>query len=773
MTATAPVMIDPALLAACSFPGERPVTPDVVREHNLTQFEHEKILDLLGRAPTFTELGVFSALWSEHCSYKHSKPVLKTFPTTGPRVVQGPGENAGVLRLKDGWAVAFKIESHNHPSAVEPYQGAATGVGGILRDVFTMGARPIAMLNSLRFGPLDEPRNRYLFGGVVRGVGDYGNCVGVPTLGGEVNFAPSYSGNPLVNAMCVGLLREEQLITARAHGVGNVLLVVGARTGRDGIHGASFASEELSEKSEARRPQVQVGDPFTEKLLLEASLELIHGGYIVAIQDMGAAGLTSSSAEMAARGGVGVEIDTSLVPTREPGMTAYEILLSESQERMLVVAEPGRVAEIQAVCAKWELPATPIGYVTDDGVFRVRHDGLVVAAVPGQRLVDDAPVYFPEAKESEAAVARRTLRPSGRPTVSIADALAALLNAPNIASKRWVYEQYDSTVQASTAVGPGSDAGVIEVPGTSFGIAVTVDCNSRLVALDPYEGGKLTVAEAARNLACTGATPLGITDCLNFGNPEKPDVFFQFREACRGISEACVAFGTPVTGGNVSFYNESPTGAVDPTPTVGMVGLLEALDHRVPSFFRHHADPIVILGHTTGDLGGSAYWADVLEFVGGAPAPVDLEAELKLQRFLLAASSERLLRSAHDMSEGGMGVTLAECAIGGPYAQGGLGAVVNLSNYAPGLTPEQLFFGENGARVVITCAPGNLDRVVAMAAAHGVPAFIAGRVGERHGQLDVHCGTESWQWPVPGLRDTYFSAIPGRMQTVDTDRAES
>src|SRR5215212_10035835 len=396
-----------AATEAVSLPGERPVTPDVVREHNLNELEYNRILDLLGRTPTVTELGVFSALWSEHCSYKHSKPVLKTFPTTGPQVVQGPGENAGVLRLPEGWAVAFKIESHNHPSAVEPYQGAATGVGGILRDVFTMGARPVALLNSLRFGPLEEPRNRYLFAGVVRGVGDYGNCVGVPTLGGEVSFAPGYTGNPLVNAMCVGLLREKDLIRAAAQGVGNILLAVGASTGRDGIHGASFASEDLSEESEARRPQVQVGDPFTEKLLLEASLELITSGLIVAIQDMGAAGLTSSSAEMAARGGVGVEIDTSLVPTREEGMTAYEILLSESQERMLVVAEPARVAEIQAVCAQWELSVTAIGQVTEDGIFRVRHHGLVVAAIPGQRLVEDCPIYEPEARESEAARARR------------------------------------------------------------------------------------------------------------------------------------------------------------------------------------------------------------------------------------------------------------------------------------------------------------------------------------------------------------------------------
>ena len=591
-------------LTAHPLPGEPPVTPELVREHNLNQLEYDRILELLGRTPTLTELGVFSALWSEHCSYKHSRPVLRTFPTDGPRVIQGPGENAGVLRLPEGWAVAFKIESHNHPSAVEPYQGAATGVGGILRDVFTMGARPVAVLNSLRFGPLDQPRNRYLFAGVVRGVGDYGNCVGIPTLGGEVAFAPGYTGNPLVNAMCVGLLREDQLIRAAAHGVGNVLLAVGARTGRDGIHGASFASEELTAASEARRPQVQVGDPFTEKLLLEASLELITSGMIVAIQDMGAAGLTSSSAEMAARGGVGVEIDTALVPAREPGMTPYEILLSESQERMLVVAEPGRVADVQAVCARWELNCAPIGRVTDDGVFRVRHDGIAVAAIPGERLVEDCPIYYPEAQESEAARARRSAAPDRPPRHGIERALEVLLDDPTIASKRWVYEQYDSTVQANSAITPGGDAGVLSVPGTSFGLAVTVDCNQRLVALDPYEGGKAAVAEAARNIACTGALPIGITDCLNFGNPEKPDVFFQFREACRGISDACRAFATPVTGGNVSFYNESPLGAIDPTPAIGMVGLLERIDRRVPSHFAAAGDAIVILGATGGRLGG-------------------------------------------------------------------------------------------------------------------------------------------------------------------------
>src|SRR2546422_9187493 len=513
---------------ATPFPGDPPITPARPRPHPPPAAEYRRIEAMLGRAPTFAELGVFSALWSEHCSYKHSRPVLKTLPTTGPQVVQGPGENAGVLRLPDGWAVAFKIESHNHPSAVEPYQGAATGVGGILRDVFTMGARPVALLNSLRFGDLADPRSRYLCAGVVRGIGDYGNCVGVPTLGGEVDFGASYAGNPLVNAMCVGLVRERDVIRAAAHGVGNVLVVVGARTGRDGIHGASFASEELTHDSERRRPQVQVGDAFTEKLLLEASLELIASGHIVAIQDMGAAGLTSSSAEMAARGGVGVEIDLSLVPTREPGMTPYEILLSESQERMLVVAKAVRVKEVQAIATKWELDATPIGRVTDDGMYRCLWQGKVVVEIPGRQLVEDCPVYSPEAKEDPRIAELRARQPvpgTGYPVPG--DALLKILDDPSVASKRWVFEQYDSTVQASTVIPPGGDAGVLRVRHEDFGIAVKTDCNSRYVRLDPYEGGKAAVAESARNVACTDARPLGITNCLNFGSPERPEVFYQ------------------------------------------------------------------------------------------------------------------------------------------------------------------------------------------------------------------------------------------------------
>ncbi|MBL8978151.1 MAG: phosphoribosylformylglycinamidine synthase subunit PurL [Gemmatimonadetes bacterium] len=747
------------------------MTPEVVKEHNLNDLEYQRIEAMLERKPTLTELGIFSALWSEHCSYKHSKPVLKTFPTQGPQVLQGPGENAGVLRLPDGWAVAFKIESHNHPSAVEPYQGAATGVGGILRDVFTMGARPVAVLNSLRFGPLDSARNRYLFAGVVKGVGDYGNCVGVPTLGGEVDFAPGYSGNPLVNAMCVGLLRAEDLTLAAAHGVGNILLAMGASTGRDGIHGASFASEDLSEKSEARRPQVQVGDPFTEKLLLEATLELIEQRLVVAIQDMGAAGLTSSSAEMAARGGVGVELETDKVPTREPGMTPYEIMLSESQERMLIVAEPHRIPEIQAVCRKWELDATPVGRVTDDGMYRIRHHGVTVAEIPGQRLIEDVPIYTPVAKESDEAARRRIAEPPGRPPrADLQSALALLLDQPSIASKRWVFEQYDSTVQGATLIPPGGDAGVLRVANTGFGLAVTVDCNSRLVSLDPYEGGKATVAEAARNIACTGALPLGITDCLNFGNPDRPEVFFQFTEACRGIGDACRAFNTPVTGGNVSLYNESPTGAIDPTPTVGMVGLLEQLDHKVGSHFQAPGDRIVLLGGaSSGRLGGSAYWTYVRDFVGGEQPTVNLEAEAALQQFLVAAARRRLLRSAHDCATGGLAVALAEAAMGGPYATQTFGAKVIL----PGETAsdEALLYGEDHARVVTSVHPELEEALLQLAASMGVPARTAGTVGVPGGEIVIVTPGGRYVWAIDRLREIYHQAIPRRMSHVDEDRA--
>ena len=584
------------------------ITPELVQEHNLTSDEYARIVAMLGRTPTFPELGIFSALWSEHCSYKHSRPILKTFPTRGPQVVQGPGENAGVLRLPGGWAVAFKIESHNHPSAVEPYQGAATGAGGILRDVFTMGARPVALLNSLRFGTLDEARNRYLFAGVVRGIGDYGNCVGVPTLGGEVDFAPGYSGNPLVNAMCVGVLKEKDLIKSAAHGVGNILLAVGSSTGRDGIHGASFASEELTHESEQRRPQVQVGDPFTEKLLLEASLELIASGHIVAIQDMGAAGLTSSSAEMAARGGVGVEIDLSKVPTREPGMTPYEILLSESQERMLIVAKRGREQEVVRAFEKWDLNASVIGEVTDDGTERIFWQGKEVAAIPVDPISTEAPVYERPIGHDPHPPLRGTLSRARERDGDVTDTLLRLIASPNLCSKHWIWDQYDTTVRTNTIAKPERrDAAIVRVKGTGRALAMTSDVNPVYCYLDPYEGGKQAVAEAARNIAASGGRPVAITDCLNFGSPERPEIMWQFSECIRGISDACNALGTPVVSGNVSFYNETEGRAIYPTPTVGMVGILEREDIGADLHFPDAGLDIVLLGATGDELGGSEW----------------------------------------------------------------------------------------------------------------------------------------------------------------------
>ena len=612
-------------------PGDPVITPALVAEHGLTKQEYERLVGMLGRAPTFTELGIISALWSEHCSYKHSRPILKTLPTTAPYVLQGPGENAGVISIGDGLAVAFKIESHNHPSAVEPYQGAATGVGGILRDVFTMGARPIAMLNSLRFGSLDDSRVRYLFSGVVKGIGDYGNCVGIPTVAGEIVFDPAYANNPLVNAMCVGLLHEKDLIRAKAEGVGNPIMAVGARTGRDGIHGASFASEDLSEASDAKRPRIQVGDPFTEKLLLEASLELIKSGHIVAIQDMGAAGLTSSSAEMAERGDVGVTIDVTKVPTRESGMSPYEILLSESQERMLVVAKKGHEDAVRDILAKWDLTAAVIGEVIAEPVYRVTEGDRVVAEFPGSRLVTDCPSYSPDARESSAIAELRAADPFAIPERQEerdpAWTLEQLLSAPTIASKAWAYRQYDSTVRTNTVIGPGGDAAVLRVRGTNKAIAVKTDCNGRYVYLDPRVGGRIAVAEAARNVACTGARPMAITNCLNFGNPTRPEVFFQLKEAVAGMGEACRALGTPVTGGNVSLYNESPSGAVYPTPVIGMVGLIDDLSHITRATFQRDGDAILLLGELGGELGGSEYLATIHGKVIGAPPRCDVERE--------------------------------------------------------------------------------------------------------------------------------------------------
>ncbi len=750
-------------MSATPRPGDPVITPALVAEHGLTPSEYDKLVAMLERTPTFTELGVISALWSEHCSYKHSRPVLKTLPTQAPWVLQGPGENAGVISIGDGLAVAFKIESHNHPSAVEPYQGAATGVGGILRDVFTMGARPIAMLNSLRFGSLETPRVRYLVAGVVKGIGDYGNCVGIPTVAGDVMFDAAYEGNPLVNAMCVGIMKEEELITAKAEGIGNPIIAVGARTGRDGIHGASFASEDLSEENEAKRPRVQVGDPFTEKLLLEASLELIRSGHIVAIQDMGAAGLTSSSAEMAERGDVGVTIDTTKVPVREEGMTPYEILLSESQERMLVVAKKGHEDEVKKILAKWDLAAEVIGEVIAEPVYRVTEGDTVVAEFPGTRLVTDCPQYHPEAKESEQAIARRT-----RDVHAIAElpkesdpawTLERLLQAPTIASKYWIHRQYDSTVRTNTVLGPGhGDAAVLRIRGSKKALAVKTDCNGRYVFLDPRVGGQIAVAEAARNVACVGATPKAITNCLNFGNPKKPEVFFQFREAVYGMGDACRALDTPVTGGNVSLYNENPQGAVYPTPTIGMVGVLDDAAHATAMRFARAGDSIILLGDNSDEIGGSEYLAWIHGVVAGAPPAINLAGEKQLIAALLESIRAGHVASAHDTSEGGLAVALAECCVADRHRA--MGADVDISTWQS-LSTRGLLFGETQGRVIVSSAKA--DAVLAIAKRHGVPAQIIGTVTAAAQGLHINTGPSALSISAERMITAYHEALPRAM----------
>lgn len=740
-------------------PGDPEITPALVKEHGLTESEFDRVCAMLGRTPTFTELGIVSALWNEHCSYKHSRNTLRTLPTEGPAVIQGPGENAGVVAIGDGVAIAFKIESHNHPSAVEPYQGAATGVGGILRDVFTMGARPIAMLNSLRFGSLDSARNRYLFAGVVKGIGDYGNSVGVPTVAGEIVFDPAYDGNPLVNAMCVGMLREDELIRAKAEGVGNPILCVGARTGRDGIHGASFASEDLSEASEAKRPRVQVGDPFTEKLLLEASLELIRSGHIVAIQDMGAAGLTSSSAEMAARGDVGVVIDTSRVPVRETGMTPYEILLSESQERMLVVALEGHEQQVRDILFKWDLTAEVIGKVIAEPVYRVTEGDRVVAEFPGSALVTECPRYNVPAEEGREAISRRAIDVAAtkeRPEESDpAWTLLRLLAAPTIASKRWAYQQYDSTVRTNTVIGPGGDAAVLRIRGTDRAIALKTDCNGRYVTLDPRVGGRIAVVESARNVACTGARPLAITNCLNFGNPTRPEVFFQFREAVAGMREACIALETPVTGGNVSFYNESPTGSVHPTPVVGMLGVIDSLEHVTRSTFRDVGDAIVLLGDCTDEIGGSEYLATIHDAIGGAPPACDLDRERRLIATVLEAIRGGVIASAHDCSDGGLAVALAECVMADPTRI--LGADIDLTAW-DSIPSRAVLFGEAQGRIIVSS--GAPDSVLEIAARNGVPARVIGNVAEQMHGLSIRIAGKTVSVATADLADAYHEAIP-------------
>ena len=696
---------------------EPEITIELAREHGLTDEEYGWILDKLGRTPTFVELGIYSVMWSEHCSYKNSIVELKKLPRDGDVMLVGAGEeNAGLVDIGDGMAVAFKIESHNHPSAVEPYQGAATGVGGIQRDIFTMGARPICSLNSLRFGSLENPRVRYLFDGVVRGIGDYGNSFGVPTVGGEVYFDPSYEGNPLVNAMSVGIMEADQMASAIAIGVGNPVYIVGSATGRDGIHGATFASEEISEASEAKRPSVQVGDPFTEKLLLEASLEVINSGVVVGIQDMGAAGITCSSCEMSEKGESGMILHIDKVPIREEGMTPYEIMLSESQERMLIVCQKGKEAELEAIFDKWDLHAVEIGHVTDDGQVKVLWHGELVADVPAEHLAlgGGAPVYIRETKRPAYLDETRAFDPSSITDVNAetaSDVLLKILGSPNIASKRWVFEQYDTMVRTNTVVGPGSsDAAVVRLKDSEKGLAVKTDCNSKYVYLNPRKGAQIAVAEAARNVVCAGGKPVAITNCLNFGNPYKPEQYWVFKEAVSGMGEACRAFNTPVTGGNVSFYNENPEGAVYPTPTIGMLGVVEDVKQHATAFeFKQEGDLVLELSpEAQPQLGieASEYLTRIHGVTAGDAPSFTMEGEIAVQEACLSLIRLGLVQSAHDVSDGGMAVSLAEMCL----ASDGLGADINL-DASNDQRLDSALFSEAQSRIILAVRPEKFEKI--------------------------------------------------------------
>jgi phosphoribosylformylglycinamidine synthase len=768
---------------------EPAVTPQLAEEHGLTPEEYERVKKILGREPNFTELGIFSVMWSEHCSYKNSKKELKKFPTTGGGILVRAGEeNAGVVDIGDGWAIAFKMESHNHPSAIEPFQGAATGVGGIIRDIFTMGARPEFCLNSLRFGPITSnsasqtastdghrqlAANRRLFTGVISGIAHYGNCIGIPTIGGEIYFDESFEGNPLVNVFCLGVLRHQQLARGTASGVGNPVFYVGAETGRDGLAGAAFASRELTEQSREDRPAVQVGDPFKEKLLLEACLELLSHDAVAGIQDMGAAGLTCSTAETASRAGSGIEINLAKVPKRESGMTPYEILLSESQERMLIIARRGKEDVVRAIFAKWDVPCVEIGQVTDDGIMRVRDNGTVAAEIPARALADEAPLYSREAKSITAAGDRV---PPNLVEIDNHQALRQLLRDPTIASKNWVYRQYDHTVRTGTFVKPGSDAAVFFVRYANKILAATTDCNSLYCALDPREGGKIAVAEAARNLTCSGAQPLAVTDNLNFGNPYKPENFWQLREAVEGVAEACRVFGTPVTGGNVSLYNENPAGVVDPTPTIGMVGLIDREEHITTQWFKNDGDVIMLIGRISSvaadapgrrqkseptrgalsavsrSLGGSRYFKVCYGLKVGPPPQIDLANEIKVQNAVRDLIRQGLLKSAHDCSEGGLAVALAECCFNQTKL---FGAEIDLkSSDLPAVT---LLFNESQSRIVVSVAPENLRETIATLQAKQIPFLELGRVGGERLRIRVH--TDEFSWPVRDLYDDWWNAI--------------
>lgn len=720
---------------------------EIYKQMGVTDEEFAMVEGILGRLPNYTEIGLFSVMWSEHCSYKNSKPVLKKFPTTGPQVLQGPGEGAGIVDIGDGQAVAFKIESHNHPSAIEPYQGAATGVGGIIRDVFSMGARPIAILNSLRFGELDNERTKYLFKEVVAGIAGYGNCIGIPTVGGEIAFDPSYAGNPLVNAMCVGLINHEDIKKGQAHGVGNTVMYVGAKTGRDGIHGATFASEELTENSDEKRPAVQVGDPFMEKLLLEACLELIQSDALVGIQDMGAAGLASSSAEMASKAGSGIEMNLDLVPQRETGMTAYEMMLSESQERMLIVVKKGREQEIKDLFHKYDLEAVAIGVVTDDKMLRLLHKGEVVANVPADALAEDAPVYHKPSSEPNYYREFQAMDSTIPHVENYGEALTNLLKQPTISSKEWVYNQYDYMVRTSTVVAPGSDAAVVRIRGTKKALAMTTDCNARYLYLDPEMGGKIAVAEAARNVICSGGEPLAITDNLNFGNPEKPEIFWQIEKAADGISEACLALNAPVIGGNVSLYNETNGTAIYPTPVIGMVGLIKDTKDITTQSFKSAGDLIYVLGETKQEFGGSELQKMVEGSISGKAPELDLEVEKAHQAAVLEAIRAGVVESAHDLAEGGLAVAVAESL----FSSNGLGADVNVEM----IDATTALFSESQSRFLLSIKPENKAAFESL-----VPATLVGEVTDT-ALLTISQGEKILvNEQVNSLEDSWRGAIP-------------
>jgi phosphoribosylformylglycinamidine synthase len=738
---------------------EPEVTRELALHHGLTDEEYDKVLSILGRTPTYTELGIYSVMWSEHCSYKNSIALLKTLPRSGGRLLVSAGEeNAGLVDIGDGLAVAFKIESHNHPSAVEPYQGAATGVGGIMRDIFTMGARPIAALNSLRFGELSDSRARQLFRGVVKGIGDYGNSFGVPTVAGEVYFNKFYQGNPLVNAMAVGVVKHSDVASATAHGVGNSVMIVGSATGRDGIHGATFASEEISEKSESKRPSVQVGDPFTEKLLLEATLEVIRAGYLIGIQDMGAAGITCSTMEMSAKGKSGMRVDLDKVPVRESEMSAYEIMLSESQERMLLVVKKGCEEQVKSIFDKWDLHSVVIGEVTNDGIVRVFKGGELKAEVPAESLVlgGGAPVYIRNAAEPAYIRDRKAMDfQSLRSIPDYGRSIKTLLASPNIASKRWVFEQYDSMVRTNTSVLPGSDAAVVRIKGTEKFLAMTTDCNGRYVYLSPRKGAEIAVAEAARNVVCSGATPIGITNCLNFGNPYKPESFWQFKEAVAGIGYACRVFNTPVTGGNVSFYNESPESSIYPTPVIGMVGLIENRFHITTAAFKNPGDDIILLGKNRGDINGSEYLQQLFGFAGTDAPHFDIEEERRIQECCLKLIQRNLVASAHDVSDGGIAIAIAEAAIFSSF-----GCAVQIPN-EKSLRNDFLLFGEEQSRIIITCPRDNQREVTTLIRQSNVDYCLLGVVTQEDkvsiNEIAILDGEE--------LREVYSDSLGKRMSS--------